>query len=132
MLSVMILGLIEQGLNSGLREAPATRIQRLLLAPDDRFSIGVHVEVFLELCPRERIQLFNASNGGVLKVVDVARTMLVQGSVDLASAQNDPFDFLRRQDGIAMFWIRDDPLEVRVSSEVLNRGSCKWVTEQGL
>lgn len=46
MLPAMMHGLIQQRLNPRLREAPRARIQRLLLAPNDRLGVLVHIQVF--------------------------------------------------------------------------------------
>lgn len=46
MLPAMMHGLIQQRLNPRLREAPRACIQRLLLAPNDRLGVLVHIQVF--------------------------------------------------------------------------------------
>lgn len=47
--AIVILGLVEQRLNTWLGETPCAGIQRLLLRPDNVLSIGVAVEVVFEL-----------------------------------------------------------------------------------
>ena len=44
--SVMMLGLIQQGLDSRLGEAPRARVEGFFLCPYDGFGVGVGVEVF--------------------------------------------------------------------------------------
>lgn len=94
MLSIMMLGFIEQRLDSWLREAPCTRVQWLLLTPNNSLGIRVHVEVLPELSPWEWVQLFDASNGRVLEIIDIIGTMLVQRGVHLTAAKNDPINLL--------------------------------------
>ena len=53
--AVVVLGLIEQGLDSRLSEAPGTGVEGLLLTPDDVLGVWVHVEVLLQLSPREGV-----------------------------------------------------------------------------
>lgn len=125
---VVVLGLVEQGLDSWLDETPGTGIERFLLAPDNILSIGVAVEVLLQLLPWEWVQLFNSGDSGVGDVV--GGTVFLEGSVDLARAENHTFDLLGLVNGVSVLGIGDDPLEVRFAREVLNRRSSKWVTEE--
>jgi hypothetical protein len=60
--------------------------------------------------PREGIQLLDTSDGGVFNVL--IGTMLVECSVDLASAKNDSVNLLRLVDRGAMFRVGNDPLEL--------------------
>lgn len=120
-LPVVVLGLVEQGLNAWLRETPGTCIKRLFLCPNDRLGIGVRVEVLLQLSPWEGVELLNTGNGSVGEVVGLA--VLNQGSVDLTSAENDTLDFLLWLDlelGGLVCWIGNDPLEVGITGEVLD------------
>lgn len=110
MLAIMMFRLIQQGLDAGLGETPSAGVERLFLAPNDVLGVGVHVEVFLELGPGEGIELFDARDGCVL--VLVGRAVLVQGGVDLAGAEDDTLDLFGRGDGLVVFRVGDDPLEV--------------------
>lgn len=92
MLAVMELGLVQQGLDSGLSETPGSGIERLFLAPDDGLGVLVGVEVLLELLPWEGVQLLNTGDSGVLEAIIV--TVLVESGVDLTSAENDAVDFV--------------------------------------
>ncbi len=47
--------------------------------------------------------------------------MLVYGGVGLACAENDALDLVWLFDRLAMFRIRNDPLEVRIPCEILDR-----------
>lgn len=62
---IMMLRLVEQGLNSWLGKAPCSSVQRLLLAPYDCFGVRIRVQVFPKLGPGEGVQLLNAGDGGV-------------------------------------------------------------------
>jgi len=107
----MVLGLVQQGLDSRLREAPPTRIQRFFLCPDDGFRIWVLIQIFSELCPWERVQLFNTGDGGF--VVSVLSTVFEESDVDLACAKDHAVDFFWRRDVIGFVsWVRDNPLEM--------------------
>lgn len=119
MFPIMMFGLIQQGLDTGLSETPSAGVERLFLAPNDVLGVGVHVEVFLELGPGEGVELFNAGDGGVLVLFGGA--VLVQGDVGLAGAENDTLDLFGRGDGMVVFGVRDDPLEVRFAGEVFDR-----------
>lgn len=110
MLAIMMFRLVQQGLDAGLGETPSAGVERLFLAPNDVLGVGVHVEVFLELGPREGVELFDARDGCVL--VLVGRAVLVQGDVDLAGAEDDALDLFGRGDGLVVFRVGDDPLEV--------------------
>lgn len=63
MFPIMIDRLVQQRLDSRLREAPRARVQRLFLAPHDVLGVRVHVEIFFELGPRERVELLDAGDG---------------------------------------------------------------------
>lgn len=129
-LAVVVLSLVEQCLDARLGEGPCTGVKRLFLTPDDGLGIGVLVEVLLKLGPWEGVQLFNTSNGCVLDVVVGA--MLDKSCIDLTCAEDDALCLLRWGDRDAMLWVRDDPLELRLASEILNGGTGKWVTEERL
>lgn len=129
--AVMVFGLVKQRLNPWLHKAPSACVQRLLLAPDDGFGVGVHVEILSELSPRERVQLLNASDGGILEVVNVARSVFVQSSVGLTGTENDSVNLLWWRYRVAMLRIRNDPLKVRVPCEVFDGRAGKWMAEKG-
>lgn len=93
---IMILSLIQQSLYPRLCETPRTSIERLFLRPDDCLGIGVLVEVFFELGPRERIELLNARDGNGVEVMLFA--VFVECDVYLTGAEDDAVDFFRRLD----------------------------------
>lgn len=126
----MVFGFVKQRLNPWLHKAPSACVQRLLLAPDDGFGVGVHVEILSELSPRERVQLLNASDGGILEVVNVARSVFVQSSVGLTGTENDSVNLLWWRYRVAMLRIRNDPLKVRVPCEVFDGRAGKWMAEK--
>ena len=53
-------------------------------------------------------------------------TVFVQGNIDLASAKNDTLDFFRIGDGLAMFRVRNDPLELGIAREFFNVERQRW------
>lgn len=128
--AVVILGLVEQGLQARLRKRPGTGIKRLFLAPDDGLGVGVHIQVLLQLLPGEGVELLDTGDGSILNALVGA--VLVQRSVDLAGTEHDAVDRFGVIDGVAVFWVGDDPLELRVSSKLLNGGTCQGVAEKRL
>lgn len=128
MSAVVVLRLIEQGLDSRLSEAPGTGVEGLLLTPDDVLGVGVHVEVLLQLSPREGVELLDTGDCSGLDFLACA--MLVDGGVGLACAENDALDLVWLFYRLAMFGIRDDPLEVRIPCEILDRRTCQGVPKQ--
>jgi hypothetical protein len=57
----------------------------------------------------------------------------MQSGVDLTRAENDAVNLLVWLDVASLVCgIGDDPLELRVANELLNVGTSKWVTEEGL
>ena len=74
--------------------------------------------------------MLNAGNGRVLDALISA--MLMKSGVDLTSAENDTLDLVWLGDSVAMLRVRDDPLELRVTSEFLDTRASNGVTEQGL
>lgn len=118
-LPIVVVGFVQQRLDARLSETPRARIKRLFLAPNDVLGVRVHVEVFLELGPRERVELFDTGDGCVLVLLVCA--VLVEGNVDLASTEDDSLNLFRRGNGFVMFRVRDDPLEVGFTGEVLDR-----------
>lgn len=128
MLAVVVLRRVQQRLDSRLHEAPCSRVQRLLLTPDDILCVRVPVEVLLELSPGEWVQLFDAGKGGIPDTF--AAAVLDQGCVHLPSAENHSLDGFRVVNGYAMLGLWDGPLEVRVASEVFDVGASQRMTEQ--
>jgi hypothetical protein len=128
--TVVVLSLVQQGLNTGLGVAPSTGVQRLFLSPDNVLGVRVAVQVLLQLSPREGVQLLNTGDGSVADTIGL--TMLDQGSIDLTSAQNDALDLLGLVNGATVGRVRDDPPEVRVTGEFLNIGASNRMTEEGL
>lgn len=88
------------------------------MTPDDRLGIGVLVQVLFELLPWEWVQLLDTSNGRILDVVICP--VLYKSSVDLTRAKDDSFYLGWLVDRLAVFGVRNDPFELRVTSEVLN------------
>lgn len=128
--AVVMLGGVEKRLKAGLSVRPGTRVQRLLLAPDDVLGVGVAVQVVLQLSPREGVQLFHPSDGGVADALSLA--VLDKGSVDLARTDDDTLDLLGCVDGRAVGGVGDDPPEVRVTGERLDIIASNRVTQQRL
>lgn len=54
--------------------------------------------------------MFDTSDGGVSDVV--GGTVFLKSSINLASADNNAFDFLGLLNSTAVFGVRDNPLEV--------------------
>lgn len=121
-LPVVVLGVVEKGLNSGLGERPGASVEGLLLAPDDSLGIGVGVKVIAELGPGEGVELLNAGDGGVSDLVGL--TVLEEGGEDLAGTEDDALDLLGlvNLEGrvLGVRGVLDDPLEVALAGEVLN------------
>lgn len=131
MLAVVVLGLVEQSLETGLGKAPGTSVEGLLLGPDDGLGVGVLVQVLAELLPREGVELLNTGDGHVVELVVGA--VLLESGVDLARAENDTLNLLGSLDVSRLVsGVGDDPAELRVTSELLNVGASNGVTEEGL
>jgi len=128
--AVVVLRGVQQGLDTGLSETPGTGVQRLLLSPDDVLGVGVAVEVLLKLGPGEGVQLLDTGDGGVADVVRF--TVLEQGGVHLTRAEDHTLDLLWLVDGAAVSGVGDDPLEVRVASELGELRASNGVTQQRL
>ena len=111
-LSIMIFGFIEQCLDSWLCKTPSACVQWLLLTPDDCLCVRIAVKVLLELSPWERIQLFDTSDGSILKIVEVVCPMLVQSYVHLTRAEDNTVNLLRWSNGLPVLRIWNNPLEV--------------------
>lgn len=93
MSSVVVFGLVEERFYSRLREAPGTGVERFFLSPHDILSVGITIQVFLQLSPREWIQLLNAGNS---HITDLALlTMLDKRCVNLAGTQDNSFNLVR-------------------------------------
>lgn len=128
--TVVVLGRVQEGLDTGLGVRPGAGVQRLLLAPHNILSVGVAVEVLLQLSPGEGVQLFHASDGGVADTAGLA--VLDESSVDLARTEDHTLDLLRGVDGSAVSGVGDDPLEVGVIGESLDVRASNRVTQEGL
>jgi len=63
--------------------------------------------------------------------VALSSAVFVKSCVNLTSAKNDAVDFVWFGDGLAMLRVWDDPLELRVASELLNTRSSEGMTKQG-
>ena len=131
-LAVVVLGLVEQGLNARLRETPGTSVERLLLAPDDGLGVGVLVEVLAELLPGEGVELLDTGEGDVVDLVVGA--VLVQGGVDLTRAQDDTLNLLGLLDVAGLvLGVSNHGAEASVrASEVLDAGAGDRVTQERL
>lgn len=57
--------------------------------------------------------------------------MFVKRCVDLASTENDTFDFRRFGNGFGVFGVWDYPLEVGITRKVFDRRSSKGMAEKG-
>jgi hypothetical protein len=68
-LVIVMLGLVQQSLDSRLSEDPCTGIGRLLLAPDDGLGVGVRIQVLFELLPREGEQLLDTGYGDIFEAL---------------------------------------------------------------
>jgi hypothetical protein len=107
----MVLGLVQQCLDTRLREAPSTSIERLFLSPDDVFGVGIAVQIVADLRPWEWMQLLNASDGG--STVANFSAVFRQSDVDLSRAQNNALDFVVGINIVGFVtFVWDDPLEV--------------------
>jgi hypothetical protein len=117
-LTVMVFGVVEKGLDSRLGKRPSTSVKRFLLTPDDGVGILVFVKVFFQLLPWERVELFDTSDGNVFDAL--LGTVFVKLGVDLSGTENDSVDLLWLLDGCTVRWVADDPLELRVTCKVFN------------
>ena len=128
--AVVVLGLVEEGLETGLDEAPGTGVEGLLLGPNDVLGVGVAVEGLLELLPWEGVELLDTDDGGVLDAFGL--TVFRESSKHLARAENNAGDTLGLVDGLAVLALREDPAEVRIASELLNGRAAERVTQESL
>ena len=132
-LAVVVLGMVEQGLDARLNKAPCTCVEGLLLRPDNGLGVGVHVEVLAELVPRERVELLDAGEGDVFGIGAEGLAVLVQGGPDLARAEDHALNLVRRRDGAGLVLrVRDDPLELRVFGKLANRRAGERMAQEGL
>ena len=127
--AVMVLGLVEEGLDTGLGEGPGAGVEGLLLAPDNVLGVAVAIEGLLELLPGERVELLDADDGGVLDALRL--TVFYERGVDLAGAEDHAGDALGLVDGLAVLVLGDDPAEVRIASELFNGRAADLVTQEG-
>ena len=119
-LACVVLSVVQQSLDTRLREGPVTGIERLFLTPDNGLGVGVLVKVLLQLLPREGVELLNTGKGDIVDLV--LRTVLVESGPDLTTAEDDTVNLLRSLDSTSlMLGIRNDPLEASIlTSELLN------------
>jgi hypothetical protein len=126
---VVMLGLVQERLDSGLGEAPGTSVERLFLTPDDVLCIRIRVEVLLELLPWEGIELLDARNGNILQTASF--TLLHECGVHLTCAENNAVDFFMRANlARSMSWVLNDPLEMRLAGEFLDVGASERVAQK--
>ena len=119
----MVFRLVQERLDARLHEAPGSRVEGLLLRPDDRLCVGVGVEVLAQQLPGEGVELLDARDGGAV---------LVQGGVDLAGAEDDAGDLRGGQDGgVGVRRVGDYPFEGGVPGEVGDVGAGERVPEEG-
>lgn len=71
------------------------------------------------MLPWEWVELLNTSDGGVCDFVVCA--VLVESSVDLTCAENETLDLLWLFDCFAVLWVLDDPSELSIALELLDR-----------
>lgn len=76
------------------------------------------------------MQLLNTGDGSVADVVGL--TVFRKSSIHLTRAENDTLNLLRLIDGSSVTRVGNDPLEVRVTSELIQRGTSDRVTEKRL
>ncbi len=126
--TVVVYGLVQKRLNPRLGEAPGSRVQRFFLTPNDVLGIRVHVEVFLQLSPREGVELFDASNCSFLE--PLFSTVFVKGDVGLARAHDNAVNVFWFLNGLSMLGVWNDPLEVRVTGELLDGRARQWVSQE--
>lgn len=127
---VVVLGDVEDGLDTRLREGPGAGIERLLLAPHDGLGVGVAVKVLLDLLPWEGVELLDTGDGRVGDAL--VEAVLVQSSVDLAGTQDHALDVLGLDGGAAVLLLGDDGAELGVADKLVDGGAGERVTEEGL
>lgn len=88
------------------------------MTPDDILGVRVHVEVLLQLSPWERVELLDTGDCSCLD--SLFCPMLVYGDVGLAGTEYDTLNLVRFFNGLAMFRIWNDPLEVGIACEILD------------
>jgi hypothetical protein len=130
MLTIMMLSLIKQCLNSRLSERPSAGIEGFFLTPDDGFGVRVLVEILLKLLPGEGIELLDTGDGRVFDAL--IGTVLVESSINLSSAKDDTVNLVGVVDGVTVLWVRDDPLELGITSELLDRRAGERMAEERL
>lgn len=127
---VVVLGYVQDRLDTRLREGPRAGIKRFLLTPHDGLGIGVAIEVLFDLLPREGVELLDTRDGCVSDAL--VEAVLVQRGVDLASTQDHALDVLGLGGGSAVLGLRDDGTELGVANELIDRGAGERVAEEGL
>lgn len=130
-LAVVVLGVVEKSLKTGLSVGPGASVEGLLLGPDNGLGVRVHVEVLAELLPREGVELLDTSEGDVVDLVVLA--VLEESGIDLTSAENDTLNLLRGLDLTSLVSrVLKDPAEVSIVSELLDVGASDGVAEERL
>lgn len=127
---VVVLGNVQDRLDTRLREGPRAGIKWFLLTPHDGLGIGVAIEVLLDLLPREGVELLDTRDGCVGDAL--VEAVLVQRGVDLASTQDHALDVLGLGGGSAVLGLRDDGTELGVANELIDRRAGERVAEEGL
>lgn len=127
-----MLGSVQQCLDTWLYETPGTGVKWFFLTPDDGLGVGVCVEVIAELSPWEGVELFDTGDGGCLALVAEGVTVFVECGIDLTCAEDHTVNLFRLSDGLAVLWVRDDPLEVRFTGELFELGAGKRMTKKSL
>lgn len=130
-LAVVVLSVVEKGLNTRLSIRPSTSVEGLLLGPDNSLGIRVLVEVVAELLPWEGVELLNAGDGDIVKLVLGA--VLMQRRIDLARAENDTLNLLGGLDVTGLVGgVGNDPSELGVTDKLLDVRASKRMTEERL
>jgi hypothetical protein len=126
----MMFSVVQESFDSGLRKRPCTSVERLLLTPNDILGVRILVEIFLQLLPRKGIELLDTSDSSILETIGF--TMFVKSRIYLTGAENDTLNFLMRSNiSSLMLWVFNDPLEVRLASEVVQGRASERMTEKG-
>lgn len=80
--------------------------------------------------PGEGIELLDTGDGRVFDAL--IGTVLVESSINLSSAKDDTVDLVGVIDGVTVLWVRDDPLELGITSELLDRRAGERMAEERL
>jgi hypothetical protein len=80
--------------------------------------------------PGEGIELLDTGDGRVFDAL--IGTVLVESSINLSSAKDDTVNLVGVVDGVTVLWVRDDPLELGITSELLDRRAGERMAEERL